>query len=340
MYLLKYRDLYTKSPIVLPDIKVKGEFRLVSRWADTGAIKYDSGWRPNILTNAGLVWKGYSHYNKMAIGTGNTPPAVTDTILAAQLGDQKSIGGNSGAPNATYVYQKTYPGTYTAATSAARFDTSYVGTIRELGIGDSTSTSVPMPVFYRTLVTPEYVKTDQEVLDVYHRVTQYWDGMWGPNTGQIDISGVTYDWASWGYYWNEFSQPHQPLTITGAYTFSGIPDPWVSLTDHLNPDRWVSTLINDNGTYPNGIGGATTTTTSVSPTRVGDYAYTERDCYWGLNDGNNNIGPIVRGIKVHPCSSFDFGVQIAFANALDGTPIPKDNTKIMHIFMRTQWSRL
>lgn len=64
----------------------RGEFR-VEVLSPEGIIKYDSGVRPNLFLDAGLAQMaaGGNSSLHIAVGTGNTPPAVTDTALVNQV---------------------------------------------------------------------------------------------------------------------------------------------------------------------------------------------------------------------------------------------------------------
>ena len=113
-----------------PNIGLSGEYRLVVRRVVDGGVTRDTGWIPNLITDAGLNrlgsggWSGWCH-----IGTGTTAPAVGDVALAAQAASTSSTvpGGatsNSGSP----LYR-------TTTTLAYRFNTGQLnGNYTEVGI--------------------------------------------------------------------------------------------------------------------------------------------------------------------------------------------------------------
>ena len=86
-----------KEIIELPPVKLGGYFYVDLIDAKTGEIKQHLEF-PNLITDKGLDFIGQGTsldtlYNLLAVGTGSTTPAVSDTTLEAQVASTTSDGG-------------------------------------------------------------------------------------------------------------------------------------------------------------------------------------------------------------------------------------------------------
>jgi hypothetical protein len=80
------REIITRGPTFR--IRVGGRIKLSAMRPD-GRMRPLTGWFPNLILDQGLDFLGTSGGTlRMAAGTGNTTPAVTDTQLATQAGVQ------------------------------------------------------------------------------------------------------------------------------------------------------------------------------------------------------------------------------------------------------------
>lgn len=116
------------KPFNIP-LKTRGRFRLTTKKAD-GSLSSKTGWCENLFTNhgkdaiftAGVVSNAY-----LAVGTGNTTPAVTDTVLVSEAATSPDTGyfvtkGNSGSAPYYGFYRRgyTFPiGSFTDNTNLA-----------------------------------------------------------------------------------------------------------------------------------------------------------------------------------------------------------------------------
>src|SRR5690554_2331427 len=72
-----------------PKLGLSGEYRLMTRKSKSGILVEDTGWFPNLITDSGLDFfantSGNGAVSYLAVGSGNTPPSVTDTSLVSQI---------------------------------------------------------------------------------------------------------------------------------------------------------------------------------------------------------------------------------------------------------------
>ena len=124
-------------------------------WKD-GCIKRETDWFPNLITNMGLdslglytflisspgFYKGSSVMDRCWIGSGNTPPAVTDTAMTSVL---PPTGGATVFGTPTRFVQTALP-YYAAKTFTYRFvPTGSSRTVAEVGTFFRTSSGAQPP---------------------------------------------------------------------------------------------------------------------------------------------------------------------------------------------------
>lgn len=125
-------------------VGIAGRFRITVHKKD-GSLKSDTGWFDNLITNQGLDWwgvnpTGYTSGNFTSfccVGTGNTTPAFTDTVLTAALTPAAHLGSSSSSYVAGPPAYWSNIYTYTWAQGAI------VGNIAEIGIGDLANPNPP-----------------------------------------------------------------------------------------------------------------------------------------------------------------------------------------------------
>lgn len=334
MHFHKHKDVFVPLTTPVTSGKVMGEYKLVAYDKFSGKVVYESPWKQNLITNWGLVDMGKNSWaSYIAVGTSNTPPLITDTWLGNALAVE-SIGPNSGAPSTTYWSDLVYPNLRTIATMAARFDETVVGVIRELGIADSNNINpASNNLSTHALVDPEYNKTSSQILDVFYRVTRYWDNLHDLNvTGQIVLEGLTYDYIINGYrtqapgndYWNPTSSNAPYFRIYGSSEPLVEPKTTSISSGNIQSPAYSSSSYMD------------------ATTRVGDMAYIDNYYTIDLNDVNNSqaLPNGIRTIWGLLNSSNPPGYQIQFTDVLNGWGIQKDRTKRLYLTIRNSWERL
>lgn len=112
----------------------------------------DCGKHKNKIVNQGLNWWGSTtgfatQWSGLAVGTGNSVPSATDTVLANPLAflNSSGAGGFSSSVN-TAPYSITYGITYTFAVGAV------IGNVAELGTLIATTPSAGGALFSRALI--------------------------------------------------------------------------------------------------------------------------------------------------------------------------------------------
>lgn len=140
-------------------VQLRGFYRLVVTDQE-GKITKDSGLMPNLVTDQGLDFFGTctpeatssrnaAFANSCAVGTGNTAPTNSDTVLVNQLAmlnasDGGVMSGNTytAGPPAYYQGQRSWQ--FAAGTAT--------GNIAEIGVGPYYSGISSLPLFSRALV--------------------------------------------------------------------------------------------------------------------------------------------------------------------------------------------
>lgn len=190
------------------EIKLQGFYRCQVHDGATGLLKQDTGWFPNLITNQGMDWFGggvphlATSFNgpflnsRVGVGTGNTTPAFTDTVLTSPLA---MFPLNSAAGVSSYGVSYTAgPPPYWSAIWTYSFATgAVVGNVAELGTGGiSAGTDTTPSLFSHALIvdgggsptTLPVLITD--ALTVTYELRQYLDVT--DNTYSVSINGVTY----------------------------------------------------------------------------------------------------------------------------------------------------
>ena len=121
-----------------------GRFRLQVRKA-SGAVRYDTGWFDNLITNQGLNQMGTGGYlTACQVGSGSTSPAFTDTALGSYVAGTSTIQSSAGSASSTTPYVIKRTNTYRFGEGAA------AGNLSEVGVGTTTTTG---NLFSRALIT-------------------------------------------------------------------------------------------------------------------------------------------------------------------------------------------
>jgi hypothetical protein len=210
---------------------MEGWYRLKVRRLD-GSTKVDTGWFPNLITDNGLdlVYNtpagtfGIKYFNvATCVGSGNTPPAVTDTTLETLVATERDPNDFKFS-TVTFVDEVGVTPAYWKSVASWRFATgAAAGNLTEIGVGYDYDN-----LFSRALIvdgagnpTTITVLAD-EVLDVTYELRVYIDKSQVPFT--IDISGTNYS----GYV--------QPYNIGSVPSFSTA----INLGDDPSPMRLIA----------------------------------------------------------------------------------------------------
>jgi hypothetical protein len=299
-----------------------GRYRLEVRGPD-GALKADTGWFDNLITDAGLemLGKPMSIAQYCYVGTGNAAPTTGDVVMQQPVATTggagpASVGSSGAAPYYGYCRR-----TYAFAQGAV------VGNIAEVGVGEN-STSANY-LFSRSLVSPAISITAIDQLSVVYELRTYapaWSSAADDVTGSVDIGGHVYAWAA---------RPFRVHDSWGASIFtraSGSPgiafttSPYGGSTTAVEaPAALVSPVMPTNtiggGTSP---GSALLGETFNPGVHIGGFG-----TKWATNTANYPQG--VQGI----IADTYFGRwQLVF-----DAPIPKDNTKELMLWLSVSWAR-
>ena len=182
-----------------------GFYQLIVRDVATGKITKQTEPFKNLITNSGLDYFfigfpdpfGNSWVLQGAyVGTGNTAPAYTDTVLTSWLASTNG-GGSSRSPMSSWVYVAAAGGAppYWTSTGTWTFPAgTATGTLAEVGIGGFLSSSPGYILQSHALIvdsmgTPTTITVlSTEELTLTYTLNLYWDVT--TQTGSINISGV------------------------------------------------------------------------------------------------------------------------------------------------------
>jgi hypothetical protein len=291
---------------------LRGEYKFILRNED-GSIAQETDWQDNLITDNGLFRFGHDYftgtwYSNVYVGTGTTPPAITDTQLEAQIGSQGN--GSNGLQSGTAIapdYERWEIRTWRLAAGNG------TGTITEAGVGNGST-----DLFSRIVLTTPIVKGATQVLDIYWKFWMYPDRT--DYTGQVVIKGVTYNW----------SMKAINLDISGAV----ISEPTVSTFYH--PTIYPETATDGDDT--NGISGSGVNHPSVSRSYPA-YGTGYKDVFFdiGLGEWITNTGQIQ---YIYIFCFFGFRLKLtAVDGGNPGGGVPKDSTEVLDLTVRILWDR-
>jgi hypothetical protein len=306
------------------ETKLSGEYRLVIK---RNGEEIDTGWFKNLILNQGLdqlgtdgnVLIGYAR-----VGTGTTAPAVTDTVLQAQVaasnaGPSNTTIVNSGAPN--YTTLTTYEYTFTQG--------AVIGNISEVGVGWATTGAT---LFSRALIvdnvgTPTTITlTAVDQLTIYYRLNA--SQPITDTTTAVTISSVSYPYTIRTAQAASFCNVN--ATFYYGYGFTKLPSSGVVLYGNNAALGAITGTLSGTIIANSSNPGFTFTYPAYTP---GTYY---RDSTFSVAVGTGNavggIGGIVLDWGFYSSSLQN---QIVFA-----TPIPKTNTQVLTITCRFTWARV
>lgn len=293
-----------------------------------GSRRLLADWQDNLVTDYGLnaLGNGGTNAGRCHVGTGNTPPNVADTTLAAwkaanssKIGDGYYTGSpNGGQANPPYYGWKR--GTYRFAAGSA------TGNLSEVGLSSS---GINEKMLTRALIkdvngnpTTITVLAD-EMLDVTYEIRMY-----PPLTDvvkQVVISGNLYTFTIRarrvvdGNLWGYFIDHEAGLEYNGKYA------PGTSIVGYYN----VTTLGPLTGTIDGSSGGSTGQTGGTNLPYENGTLF--RDFVVTFNTGMFTRPEGMSGLEVTTTKG---SYQI-----LVSPPIPKNGTNNLQLVFRVSWAR-
>jgi hypothetical protein len=322
----RYIDLVTEFPAQ----RLRGEFNLTLKRG--GIVRVDTGWFPNVITNIGLDRIGQvAPMNQpmiagVAIGTGNSTPAFTDTqlqALSAWTTTSATVTGLVYGPSPTYYVTRQFG--YAFPQGAV------VGNMSEVGVGWANNS-----LFARSLIkdaggNPTTLSiTSLDQLDVRYKITMY--PPLEDTSGTVNISGVDYSYQgrilnAGSSYW-QFSNTGATY-VGGAAAWTGVGGYGYLYPAGASLAAVTADHANNSGmefmNVFSGVGAPSTLPAYVN----GSYTQTVEH-NWAT--GNANFAGGVGGYKLWEGMG---GVYQCV-----WTPgIPKDNTKTLKLTRRVSWGR-
>lgn len=297
------------------DMRGKGFYTLVVKDAE-GKVKRQIGPFSNLVTNQGLDFFGPSSgavsvMGYCAVGTGNAPPAYTDTTLNAQLGYVRSSGSLGPGNPASGTYVAGPPTYYSILFNFAFGLGALVGNIAEIGVGPASGS--PVQLFSRALIL---------------------DGGGSPTTIALtstDQLTVTYEWR---WYLNttdtSYSVTISSVAYSGIYRLANIASTPVTTSTtsmQMASCRVTNGTIGSITSSPSGTSDSSNTITpgSYSP---GSY-FLQFNISWLTGQGNVPGGITALMFTLSNCA-FQFSVSPA---------IPKTSSQTMSLVVNLSWNR-
>jgi hypothetical protein len=336
MIILKRRSLEPREPLST-QVRQQGYWKMRAVNAKTGKVRELTDWFPNLILNAGLDAIGTVNtvYTTVAVGTGSTPPAVTDTSLVAP------VAVTSDSVGSTIVVGGGPPDYWASMARTFRFaEGEAAGNLSEVGIGHFGSYDPASYTHYwaRSLIldglgNPTTITVlPDEFLDVTYELRNY-----PPLTdvvGEITISGVTYRTVTRALYVDSASWWAPPaggrvagMSSSGFGVYNGTLD-----------------LNTENSPTGSSGGGPDPGTVVNDPYTPGSY---ERS--WSLEYGleRGNVEGGISAVRIYLGTSWTdttvYGaVQVGFFDPLNpSTPlaIPKNETNILVFEGAMTWGR-
>ena len=319
--------IWTKRPKILEPkdpinvtTGMAGEFRLQVRRSD-GSLKLDTGFFPNLITNAGLNIPGTGiEYNAISVGVSNTAPQFTDTTLSGRVATTSSSQGNTAGETGT----PGDPDWYRWITFTRRFNQgAAAGNLAEIGV---TLGASPWTTYSRALIldgagNPTTITVlESEFLDATYRHRWYAGEVLDDVNTTINISDVEYDVVL-----------RRSQVTGGAQSWRPA---WGWRAGGINYSAYSGDIGSIDGAPSGTIG---------NPTTITDDAYSNGSygrsfsAFFPLN--NANFGGGIKSFHVR-AGTGSGGGSAAAAYQFSVTPtIPKNANNILTMNARQTWAR-
>lgn len=311
------------------NLGIAGEFRCVVLKED-GTVKEDTGYQKNLLLDQGLEFFGGSYGSslnlRLLIGSGNSTPEVTQTVLDAPVSIASSTSINS-----DYSYDDGGDGLYKFWEERVyRFTDIANINISELGLASSRTNSPTAPLIDNYwLTTRALIKNlsgnpttitllEGEFLDVYykiHKVLDISEKSTVINMTDGDGGSIPYNVKIKGSYVGNSSYN----TVAG---YSG----YVASSTYFSSSEWVDVTSTPKGSRLSNLA-------SVEPYVERSYKRVYKISA-GLNDANMEIRTISTGNSSH-----FIPFQVRFGSVADDSPIPKTASDSLEVRLEMSWDR-
>lgn len=311
------------------NLGIAGEFRCVVLKED-GTVKEDTGYQKNLLLDQGLEFFGGSYGSslnlRLLIGSGNSTPEVTQTVLDAPVSMASSTSINS-----DYSYVDGGDGLYKFWEERVyRFTDIANINISELGLASSRTNSSTSPLIDNYwLTTRALIKNlsgnpttitllEGEFLDVYykiHKVLDISEKSTVINMTDGDGGSIPYNVKIKGVYVGNSSFN----TVAG---YSG----YVASHTYFSSEEWVDVTSSPKGSRLSNLA-------SVEPYVARSYKRVYKISA-GLNDANMEIRTISTGNSTH-----FIPFQVRFGSVADDSPIPKTASDSLEVRLEISWDR-
>lgn len=327
-----------EGEIGLKSGQVAGQYTIRKYKADTNELIQEVGPFDNLITDQGLNRVGTDVFgNRLFIGTGTAPPAVTNTQLGTYL-NYTSTYAPGGAWNSA-ILQGGSPDYWVQGTGTWRFAAgAATGTLTEVGIGWFTSGTLPANhrVSSRALIVDSggspisITVLADEYLDVTYSL-RYYPYVGSDVVQTVTISGVNYTFTTRAI--GVEASSYCSVNATTQMNWSGDTSA-VTGTAAGTPPALASITANSMLTPGGGAFLSTTKNTYVDSSLKISATFSA-----GLTAANLTYG--IRGMVTRitntasPSLSF---INSAFQSTISPA-IPKDNTKILQFGASASWSR-
>lgn len=302
--------------------QVQGYFRMTAVQGDDdgnpipGTERELCDWTPNLLTNNGMeLLKSTGFLATIAVGSGSTAPAKTDTTLEALVASMAAtvtVGPNDFAP-------ADYP--WCSATATCQFAKGVAaGNLSELSIGKTATNLLARALIKDAGGNPVTITvTSIELLTVTYQWRVYFDLTY-THDDTFTIDGVDYT----------------ATTICGAIT-SGCAKQWndmgiVWADSRVYSHHAYTGAVNAPGVAPSGAAMAGPQGYNATFGDAGNN-YVDLSSLIDENTWNGNITAVVT-LGSNSITATTIGPKVAFS-----PPIPKDNTNQLNITTRMAWAR-
>lgn len=290
---------------------ISGEYRLVVNRAN--GVKHDTGWFKNLILDQGLERIGtvnptdFRNLLKFVkLGTGTTPPEVSQTALETQIAVQQSTSTtttNLGSPS--YIGRCEVK--YTFGLGAI------LNTITEIGVGWESGTG---SLFSRALITPGPLTLGAlDQLEVFYRL-EFTPSLNDVN-GTFSIGSTSYNYTIRRAEIDQYSPGDDSSLISGRNSSLAIYENFVlgSITES-----------------PTGTVKATDAPSLTAYVPNSYYIEAKFDFAIAITVSTGNGGLLYRVST----AGFDYGAfQISYA-----PPITKTTAQILSFVIRNSWARL
>lgn len=237
-------------------------------------------WFPNLITNQGLERMGTDnfYFNMCQVGSGNTPPAVTDTALETYVAGTSTKHSTSLATQPSAPYYGYCTGTYRFEAGVA------AGNLSEVGVGWGTSGAT---LFSRALIldgggnpTTITILSD-EILDVTYQFRVYppLDDV----AGSINISGTPHSYVAraaivtqvsgqfgqgWGMGFGGAQMAIRASNVTSGFAYTGGLGP---ITGNPSGSSANRNIVTAHAYVPGSLTATGELTWGIGATNIGSY---------------------------------------------------------------------